>query len=162
METEARIILAFLFNRSGKPGLTEAELYLPLSMELGWFSTSEAQEFVAYAIAQGFLEEKDGMLQPTFPIETIAVPVGFTPKKKTFPKKKKSTKEESVLEAIASRICEKTGRDIAEVHAEITQVASEKKIMPEVAALYVARTYNLSLDEWFHAVEEALFTGNTG
>jgi hypothetical protein len=35
MESEAKIILAFLFNRSGKTVLSEAELYLPLSMELG-------------------------------------------------------------------------------------------------------------------------------
>lgn len=87
MDTEAKIIIAFLFNRSGKPVLKESELYLPLSMELGWFSTKEAAEFVSYAVAQGLLAKKDGDLHPTFPIEAITVPVGFTPKKKRSPKK---------------------------------------------------------------------------
>jgi hypothetical protein len=161
MDTEAKIIIAFLFNRSGKPALTESEVYLPLSMELGWFSMSEAQEFVAFAVTQGFLEKKDGMLQPSFPIETITIPVGFTPRKKTFPKKKKQAKEEPVLDAIVSSICEKTGRDSREVHEEIARVASEKKIIPEVAALCVARAQQLSLDEWYDAVEKALVKGNT-
>ena len=162
METEAKIIIAFLFNRSGKPALTESEMYLPLSMELGWFTASEAQEFVAYAITQGLLAQKDGMLRPTFPIETITVPVGFTPRKKTFPKKKKQAKDESVLEAVASWICEQTGREDAEVRGEIARVASEKRIIPEVAALYVARAYNLSCDEWYDQVEKLLLTESTG
>jgi hypothetical protein len=161
MDTEAKIIIAFLFNRSGKPALKESELYLPLSMELGWFSTREAQEFVSYAVTQGFLAKKDGELHPTFPIETITVPVGFTPKKKTFPKKKEQLKEETVIEAIVSHISEKTDREAADVHEEITQAAAEKNISPEVAALLVARKYELSLDEWYNAVENALFKGST-
>jgi len=162
METEAKIIIAFLFNRSGKPALTESEVYLPLSMELGWFSTSEAQEFVAYAIAQGFLAQEEGMLRPTFPIEAVVVPVGFTPKKKTFPKKKRQTKEEPVLEAITSWICERIGRDSHAVHEEITRVASEKRIIPEVAALLVARSHNLPCEDWYDPVETMLLTENTG
>ncbi len=161
METEAKIIIAFLFNRSGKTTLTESEVYLPLSMELGWFSTNEAQDFVAYAVAQGFLEKKDGMLQPTFPIETITVPVGFTPRKKAFPKKKRHAKDEPVLEAIISRICEHTNHDSTEVHEEIQKVASEKKVIPEVAALYTARKYQVPCDEWYDAVEAMLLTENT-
>jgi hypothetical protein len=162
METEAKIIIAFLFNRSGKPALTESEVYLPLSMELGWFTTNEAQEFVTYAVAQGFLEKKDGMLQPTFPIETITVPVGFAPRKKTFLKKKKQAKDESMLEAIVSRICEHANRAPPDVHEEIAQVVSEKKIIPEVAALYLARKYTIPCDEWFDTVEAKLLTENTG
>ncbi len=162
METEAKIIISFLFNRSGKTALTESEVYLPLSMELGWFSTSEAQDFVAYAVAQGFLEKKDGMLQPTFSIETITVPVGFTPRKKAFPKKKVQAKDAPVLEAIVSRICEHTNRDSAELREEIAQVASEKKVILEVAALYTARKYQVPCDDWYDAVEAMLLTGNTG
>jgi hypothetical protein len=162
MDTEAKIIIAFLFNRSGKPVLTEPEVYLPLSMELGWFSTSEAQEFVSYAVTQGLLAKEDGMLRPTFPIETIAIPVGFTPRKKTFSKKKKQAKDEPILEEIASRICERTGRESADVHEEITRVASEKKIIPEVAVLFIARNYNIPCEEWYDAVETILITESTG
>jgi hypothetical protein len=160
MDTEAKIIIAFLFNRSGKPVLTESELYLPLSMELGWFSTSEAQEFVDFSVTQGLLEKKDGVLHPTFPIDSITIPVGFVPRKKVFPKKKKPSKEETVIEAIVSRISETTGRDIGELHEEITLAASEKRIIPEVAALFVARKYNLSGEEWYDAVETILFKGS--
>lgn len=142
--------------------LTESEVYLPLSMELGWFSASEAQEFVSYAVTQGLLAKEDGRLHPTFPIETITIPVGFTPRKKIFPKKKRQAKEEPVLEAIASCICERTGRDAADVHEEITRVASEKKIIPEVAALFIARKDSIPCEEWYDAVEAMLLTGSTG
>jgi hypothetical protein len=162
METEAKIIIAFLFNRSGKTALTESEVYLPLSMELGWVSTSEAQEFVSYAVAQGLLAKEDGMLRPTFPIEAVTIPVGFTPRKKTFPKKKKQAKDEPVLEAIASWISENTGYDSEKVHEEIERIAAEKNILPEVAVLYIARTHQLSPEEWYQPVEDALFKGNTG
>jgi hypothetical protein len=161
MDTEAKIIIAFLFNRSGKQALKESELYLPLSMELGWFSTKEAQEFVAYAVAQGLLVKKGGTLTPNFPVDTITIPVGFAPKMKTFAKKKGEPTEESIVEHIASQISEKTGRDKKEVLEEITTIASEKNILPEVAALFVARTYDLPLEEWYDKVETSLFKGST-
>ena len=84
MDSEAKIIIAFLFNRSGKKELRDAELYLPLSMELAWFSTKESQEFVKSVIEQGLLTKKDGMLIPTFALDDIKIPVGFIPSKRFF------------------------------------------------------------------------------
>ena len=52
MNSEAKIMIAFLFNRSGKNELKDSEIYLPLSMELGWLSAKESQEFIKYAIKQ--------------------------------------------------------------------------------------------------------------
>ncbi|PNX48742.1 MAG: hypothetical protein BV459_01725, partial [Thermoplasmata archaeon M11B2D] len=76
MNSEAEIVIAFLFNRSGKTTLTEAELYLSLSMELGWLSTKEAQEFVKYALTQGLLVRKNEEMAPSFPIEKTTIPLG--------------------------------------------------------------------------------------
>jgi hypothetical protein len=87
MESEAKIIIAFLFNRSGKTLLKDSELYLPLSMELGWLSTKESQEFVKYAVTQGLLVKKEELLQPNFPLEKIVIPLGFTPSKRLFSEK---------------------------------------------------------------------------
>ena len=64
MDAEAKIIIAFLYNRSGKTALKESELYLPLAMELGWFTTKEAHEFVTDAINQELLVKKEGLLHP--------------------------------------------------------------------------------------------------
>ena len=45
-DSEMRIIIAFLFKRSGKEEMSPSELYLPLSMDLQWFTPNQAKEFV--------------------------------------------------------------------------------------------------------------------
>ena len=50
MNSEVQIIISFLFKRSGKNKLKESEIYLSLSLELGWFSARESREFVTYAL----------------------------------------------------------------------------------------------------------------
>ncbi len=162
MDSEAKIIIAFLLKRSGKPALKESEMYLPLSMDLGWFSTKEAQEFVTYATTQHLLVKKDGVLQPTFPYEKITIPVGFTPIKKLFTEKKEVHTEENIFDSLVSFITEKTNYNQQEILADIKLVEQEKQIFPEVAALFVARKHNLVLNEWTEKLEKKLFTENTG
>jgi hypothetical protein len=162
MDSEAKIILAFLFNRSGKTTLTEAELYLPLSMELGWFSTKEAQEFIAYAMKQKLLMKEGKLLHPNFPVDRITIPVGFTPSKKAFEEKKAETKEQTLIDSLVSQICEKTQRDQKDIEKEIQHEAKEKNIFPAVAALLVARRHEVNIAEWLGAVEMELFKENTG
>ena len=88
MDPEAKIIIAFLFNRSGKTELKDSEFYLPLSMELGWLSVKESQEFIKYAIERELLIKKDDLLRPNFPFEKIIIPLGFATSKKLFSEKK--------------------------------------------------------------------------
>ena len=104
MDSEAKIIIAFLFNRSGKTELKDSELYLPLSMELGWLSTKESQEFINNAIKQELLIRKDGFLQPNFPLEKITIPLGFTPSKKLFSEKTDEVKAENIIDEIVIQI----------------------------------------------------------
>ncbi len=79
MNSEAQIIISFLFKRSGKDELKDSEIYLPLSLELGWFSAREARDFVTYAIEQKLLVKKGALLTPGFDVKKILVPVGFYP-----------------------------------------------------------------------------------
>jgi hypothetical protein len=162
MESEAKIILAFLFNRSGKTKLTEAELYLPLSMELGWFSTKEAQQFVKYAMKKGLLVRTEGLLSPNFPLDTIKIPVGFTPSKKIFSETTEEPKGKEIIEEIIAQIVEHTHRDKTEIFGEITREEKEKNLLPEVAALFVARKYGVDASMWYALVELAMFKGNKG
>jgi len=162
MESEAKIIIAFLFNRSGKTALKDTELYLPLSMELGWFSTKEAQEFVKYSLKKELLIKKEGLLHPNFPVEKTSIPVGFTPTKKLFSEKTREEKKENIFEDIVAQISTQTNRNHQDILKEITSEEEEKNILPEVAVLYLARKYNVDIIDWYDAVEEKLFKGNTG
>ena len=159
MDSEAEIIIAFLFNRSGKNELKESEIYLPLSIELGWFSTKEAHELVQHALKQKLLIKKDGLLTPSFDIEKINVPIGFYPSKKTFVNGGK-IEENNVMDTIVHRIVEKKNQDHKEIIEEIKQVASEKNILPEVAALLVAKECNIDIEDGFEPVENKILREN--
>jgi hypothetical protein len=148
MDSEAKIIIAFLFNRSGKTELKDSELYLPLSMELGWLSAKESQEFIKYAIKQELLIKKDGLLQPNFPFEKVIIPLGFTPSKKD------ELKEYDIIDGIVIKISTLTNHNQEEILEEIKQEEKEKNLFSEVAALYVARKYSVDITDWYDSVEK--------
>jgi hypothetical protein len=154
MDSEAKIIIAFLFNRSGKTELKDSELYLPLSMELGWLSAKESQEFIKYAIKQELLIKKDGLLQPNFPFEKVIIPLGFTPSKKFFAEKKDELKEYDIIDGIVIKISTLTNHNQEEILEEIKQEEKEKNLFSEVAALYVARKYSVDITDWYDSVEK--------
>jgi hypothetical protein len=162
MDSEAKIIIAFLFNRSGKTGLKDAELYLPLSMELGWLSSKESQEFVKYAIKQELLVKKEGLLHPNFPLKKIIVPVGFAPSKKLFSEKTAEQREEDIIDRIATQISTQTNHSKNEILEEIKQEEKEKNLLPEVIALYIARKYGVDIADWYDSVEKTIIKENRG
>jgi hypothetical protein len=160
MDSEAKIIIAFLFNRSGKTELKDSELYLPLSMELGWLSTKESQEFINNTIKQELLIRKDGFLQPNFPLEKITIPLGFTPSKKLFSEKTDEVKAENIIDEIVIQIRSLTNHSHREILEEIKQEQKEKNLLLEVAALYVARKYCVDITDWYNSVEKILIKEN--
>jgi hypothetical protein len=160
MNSEAKIIIAFLFNRSGKTELKDSELYLPLSMELGWLSAKESQGFIKYAIIQELLIKKDGLLRPNFPLEKVTIPLGFAPSKKFFAEKKDGFKEGDIIDAIVNKISAQTNHNQKEILEEIKQEEKDKNLFSEVAALYIARKYNVDITDWYDSVEKILIKEN--
>jgi len=159
LDSEEEIVIAFLFKRSGKSKLKESEIYLPLSLELGWFPTKDARQFIEYAIKQKLLTKKEGLLTPSFDVEKIDIPVGFSPSKSTF-NVEESKVEEDVFQKIVNRIIEKTNHTYEEIIKEIKQIQEEKKIIPEVAALLLAKEFNIYVEDSFDAVEKIIFREN--
>jgi hypothetical protein len=160
MTSEVETIIAFLFKRSGKEELTPSDLYLPLSMDLQWFTPNQAKTFVNMALQQKLLIKKEGKLKPSFDYEKIVVPVGFRPSKK--PIEEKEVKEEKLdaVKTIINRIVEKTGLDEKSVIEKIKDVEKEKNVRPEVAALLVGKEYDVDVDDCFDEIEEKLFREN--
>lgn len=159
LDGEQRIIIAFIFKRSGKTKLKDSEVYLPLSIELGWFSTKDAQEFIEFAIKEKLLVKEDEMLSPTFDIEEINIPIGFFPTKSKY-KKNDEESSETLIENIIVRIIEKTNLSKEEILKSMTDIQKEKKIIPEVAVLMFAKTYGINLDDFLDQVEEIIFKEN--
>jgi hypothetical protein len=162
MDSEAKIIIAFLFNRSGKNKLKESEIYLPLSMELGWLSAKESQEFINYAIKQELLIKKDELVQPNFSLEKITIPLGFTPSKKLFSEKNDEVKGGNIIDGIIIQISTFTNHSQREILEEIKQEEKEKNLLLEVAALSIARKYNVDMTDWYDSIEKILIEKNRG
>ena len=158
MATDAEITIAFLFKRSGKNELKKSELYLPLSIELNWFSPQEAKDFVKLAIKQKILEEKEGTVKPSFDIEQVKIPVGFQPSKQLLDDKEfiEEKEEGSLIELLIEKICKNSEFSKKIIIEKIKKIEKEKNITPEVAALLVGKEYDVVLEEFYKKIEKEI------
>ena len=153
MTTEAHIIIAFLYKRSGKPVLTESDLYLSLSMDLGWMTTTDAKTFVRQALDTSLLEQNEQGLKPTFDINTIQIPHGFIPKP---PTQQKPNKPENLLDRILTTINSHTKLPIDTLLSETISLAQEKNVTREVAALWVAHRHDVNVSALYDETQQHL------
>jgi len=157
MTSDAKIIIAFLFKRSGKEELSFSDLYLNLSMELNWFTPDDAKAFVNMAIKQKLLIKKVDLIKPNFDFNTIVVPIGFVPSKNVIEKKEVEViKEENFLEKIVRQIVEKTKLDEKQVIGEIEDIANERNLTEEVAALLLGKDHNILFEEFYEQIEDRI------
>ena len=159
MPSEAEMIIAFLFKRSGKEKLKLSDFYLTLSMELKWFPPKEANVFLNNAMKERLLIKKGDNITPAFDYEKIVVPTGFQPSRENKTTKKERAKEVNLLveEKIINRIVEKTDLDKIEVVKKIRATEKERNISYRVAALFVGKKYDINLEDLFTEIEDQLF-----
>ena len=160
MNSEIKIIIAFLFKRSGKKEMTQSELYLTLSMDLKWFSPQKAKEFVNSTLQNNILVKKGAFLTPTFDVNKITIPIGFRPSKGVFYKQKEEESPD-IIESIVKRIAEDTGQNAKDIFEKIKYVEKEKNVILEVTALLIGRDYNIALDNYFEGAERKIFKEST-
>jgi hypothetical protein len=160
MDGEAKIIISFLFKRSGKQQLSYSELYLTLSMDLNWFTLEDAKIFVDLAIKNNFLTKKGETIKPNFDVEKIRVPVGFYPSKQAFEEKEiktvKTKQEETVLIRIVKQISEKTKISKDKILSRVEEISKNKNITPEVAAVLIGKECSLSFEDLTEEIEEKI------
>jgi len=153
MESDAEIIIAFIFKRSGKQKLKLSEVYLPLSMQLNWFSLQEAKDFVKIAIKQKLLKEKEENIEPAFDINQVKVPVGFRPTKQVLEVKEKTVKEKDFRSEIIEELIKKTNLDEKTIIGKIKQIEQEKNITFEVASLLFGKEYDIALEKFYEEIK---------
>jgi len=158
MPSEIEIVIAFLFNRSGKSELKFSDLYLTLSMELNWFTPEGAKRFLNHSIKENLLTKKEDMIKPAFDYKKVTVPVGYSPSNRIFEEKVEIKPEKNdILQKIIERIVENTDIDKKKATEEIKIIANEKNISTEVAALLIGKEHNVSLKDFFEETENKIF-----
>ena len=158
MVFENEIILAFLFKRSGKEKMSFSELYLNLSMDLKWFSPEEAKKFLNDAIKKKLLIKENDLILPSFDLNKIKIPIGFSPSKDLFIEKKNQEDlgEINVVKQIIKKIHEKTKTEEPQIIDKIKEISKEKNITDEIAALLLGKEYEIELNDFFEEIESKI------
>ena len=154
MVSEAETIIAFVFKRSGKKEISFSMFYLTLSMDLNWFTPNDAKKFIQKALTEKLLIQKKELLRPSFDVEKIDIPIGFTPSGKIVFEEKK---EGSVLTKIIKKISKETGSPEEKVLRKINNLEKEKNIVSEIAALILGRENNVDVSEFLPEIERKIF-----
>lgn len=162
---ELKAVIAYLFQRSGKPVLSSLELQLTLSHGLRWLTPESAQLLVNLAISQQLVKRTaDDKLTPNFDYKALQLPIDFKFTKdmldmavlKTKKEEASAEKDTDLVPAIVSCICSKSKLDKHQIMAEINRKAKSLNIDLEVAGLLVARYHNVDVSQFYKAVEENL------
>ncbi len=159
MNSEYKIIIAFVFNRAGKKELVFSEFYLTLSMDLKWFTPEDAKTFIKNALQNGLLKEEDEQIKPNFNIDEIKIPLGFYPSEKVLQQKeakKEKNQDENILDIIVEKIVEKSNLDKKTILKQLKELEKEKNITPEIAALLIGKEYDLVFDDLLDKIEKTI------
>lgn len=162
MYSEEKIILAFVYKRSGKEQLSITEIYLPLSIELGWYSTTDAQLFIQHCLKHNLLKQTKKGIQPAFDIAAIQIPNGFTPKKPynipNTPKKTYYTK--NIYQDIIQTIASIKKISLSDIEKELRMQVATKNIHPITAAFLYTTQHNITLEYDISDIEQAILQEN--
>lgn len=158
MNSEAKIIIAFLFKRSGKKEMDQSEFYLTLSMDLKWFTPKKAKDFTTWSLKNNILSKSEGVLKPNFNINNINIPIGFRPSRDIFFERieEKINDNSKIIDQIIKRISEDSGKNSNYILEKIKDVEKELNINFEVAALFIGREYDIVLDGFFEGVKHKI------
>ncbi len=145
--------LAHLFQRRGKDILSDNELILSASMDLGWFSPDEVKQLIDVCLELKLLNRTEQGLKPSFDYKALSIPIDFTPSKNIL----EVESQEPLLLSIVRSIDEKTGLGRNNIMAEINkkQVALDVEI--EVAAILIAKNYEVEISGFLREAEAEIF-----
>lgn len=156
MNKEDKIIIAFIFNRSGKKEISFSDFFLTLSMGLNWFRPDEAKTFINTCLKNNLLEEEDKLIKPNFNIDEIKIPTGFYPSERILKKKEVKEENEDILDIIVNKIIEKSNLDKKTILNQIKEIEKEKNITTEISALLVGKDYDINFEEITEKIERKI------
>ena len=145
--------LGYLFQRKGKDVLSENELVLSASMDLGWFSPQEAKQLIRVGLELNLLDREENDIKPCFDYKALSIPIDFRPTKNIL----QLESQEPLLLSIVRNINEKTGLGRSIIMAEINKKQSLLDLEIEVAAILVAKKYDVDISGFLREAEVDLF-----
>ena len=143
-----QVAVAVPFRQQGTRSLGEGEFVVALSLDREWFSPDQAKRLVDVAVGRGLLNDDDGDLQPTFDVDDVDVPEGFTPSTDIL--REQSTFEQLLDGMVAG------GLRKQDAVAETNDTQRRLGITLEAAAVLVARRNDIDCSDVAAAVRAEL------
>ena len=143
-----QIAVAVPFRQQGTRSLGEGEFVVALSLDREWFSPDQAKRLVDVAVGRGLLDNDDGDLQPTFDVDAVEIPEGFTPDTDIL--REQSTFEQLLDQLVAG------GLSKQDAVAETNDTQRRLGITLEAAAVLVARRNGVDCAEIAETVRAEL------
>jgi len=155
MTAELKKCLTMIFRRKGKELLGEHEFVYAASMDLHWFPPKEAQKLLEVAMREGLLKLSQGMLSPTFELVDENLELDYRPSDDMLKSHTKPEKNDLFYD-ITSKIMSGAKLPKKEVVSKINKMRERMDIDIEVAALLVARGYEIDISEEISIAEQRL------
>lgn len=137
-------LIAFLFQRSGKGTLKDSEIYAALSYELGWLTPAQSMGLIEDCLKKGLLVAEEEGYKPAFDYANMEIPLGF---KIDGSMVEIPSSGNEILPAIISEIVKK-GVSENSARDAIMKKAEKEHIIPEVAALIVAKEHDVDVSSF--------------
>lgn len=150
---ELREAIVYLFQRKGKDILSEKELILSASMDLGWFTPDEAKQLIDICLELKLLSREDTGLTPNFDYKNYSIPIDFTPSENIL----QMEAQEPLLFSILRHIVSKTGLGRSDIMSEINKKQDALDVEIEVAAILVAKNYEIDISGFLREAESEIF-----
>jgi hypothetical protein len=151
--TELETAIAQIFRRKGKASLAEKDFVFAASLDFGWFNPKEAQKLLELGLESELLSMEDGLVKPAFDYKALDIPKGFAPTADIF---QTSVQPKGVFLKIVESISRKTDMPAKDLISQINQTQDRMGVDVEVAALIVARNYDVDVSEYMDIVEEEI------
>jgi len=158
MTAELKKCLTIIFRRKGKELLGEHEFVYAASMDLHWFPPKEAQKLLEISLSEGLLKLTQGMLSPTFELADDNLDFEYRPSENMLKSRIKAEKKDMFSE-MTGKIMASAKLPKKDVVAKINKTREKLEVDIEVAALVVARGYDIDISEEIPAAEQRFLSG---
>jgi hypothetical protein len=145
--------LSYLYQRKGTDVLSEKELVLSVSMDLGWFSPEEAKQLLDICLELKLIKKTKHGLSPAFDYLSMTVPIDLIPNKNIL----KVESQEPLLLSIIRNIENKTQKKRSSIMSEINKKQVGLNVEIEVAAIIVAKNNGVDISGFLREAEAEIY-----
>ncbi|MDO9536730.1 MAG: DUF2240 family protein [Thermoplasmata archaeon] len=151
--SELQVALAQVFRKKGKSSMPENDFVFAVSLDFRWFTPKEAQKLLELGLDSELLAMKDGIVSPTFDFKATEIPKGYSPAPELILQNKQPR---GLFLKIVDMISQSKNLPTKDVISQINQTQDRMSVDIEVAALVVAKNFELDVSKYLDLVEEEI------